>query len=304
MTGQVCIQHAPGTLCEVRGKRLWVEQCGEGEPLVLLAGLGPAGSHAIFHPHFDDLHRDFRVIYVDLYGRGRSDRPGSLTDITFAEDVLDVKALIKQLCPDGAHLFGFSYGGLISLQVTLDEPFSVRSLLLCNSLHSPQMWQKNHDNINHVIRCQLPEVWAAIQRIRAQGEVSTSPEMQALFGRATALVRFYNPENASRLLTEPGARNTELYPVFCGKDVDFDIGGQLLSIPDFRPRLKEISVPVKVLAGRHDRALYPDLQREFEQGCVELEFLERSGSFSFIEENERVLSLLRAHCRRTSGCNG
>lgn len=72
------VQHAPGAFHEVRGKRLWVEQAGNWQPLMLLSGLGPAGSHALFHPHFDALHADFRVIYVDLYGRGRSDKPDDL----------------------------------------------------------------------------------------------------------------------------------------------------------------------------------------------------------------------------------
>jgi hypothetical protein len=49
---------------------LWVEHEGDGEPVLLLAGLGPAGSHVVFHPHFNDLAKTHRVIYLDLYGRG------------------------------------------------------------------------------------------------------------------------------------------------------------------------------------------------------------------------------------------
>jgi len=83
------------------------------------------------------------------------------------------------------------------------------------------------------------------------------------------------------LLTEPGSRNVELYPVFCGADVDFIIGGQLPAIPDFRPRLKSVRVPVLVLAGRYDRALYPQLQQQFVEFAPQarLAIMERSGSF-------------------------
>ncbi|MGY2174856.1 alpha/beta fold hydrolase [Pseudomonas azotoformans] len=289
--------HAPGAFHEVRGKRLWVEQTGDGQPLILLSGLGPAGSHGLFHPHFDALHADFRVIYVDLYGRGRSDKPEELGDISFAQDVLDIAALISQLCPEGAHLFGFSYGGLISLQVALDQPDMVRSVLLCNTLYSPQMWQQNHENINQIIATQLPHVWEQISQLHVAGEVSTSPRMQALFGQAAPLVRFHDPANARKLFSEPGSRNTELYPLFCGADVDFSIGGQLLQIPDFKPLLDHLVPPTKVLAGRFDRALYPALQLGFQCARVELVFLEQSGSFGFIEDNEAVLGHIRAHCR-------
>jgi hypothetical protein len=84
------VSHAPGRHYPVRGHRLWVEAEGDGEPLVLLAGLGPAGSHVIFHPFFTGLAGTHQVIYVDLHGRGRSDRPANLAGITFTDDVTDV----------------------------------------------------------------------------------------------------------------------------------------------------------------------------------------------------------------------
>lgn len=69
-----------------------VETEGDG-PLLLLAGLGPTGSHVIFHPFFAGMARTHRVIYVALYGRGRSDRPADLADVTFRSDVAGIAAL-------------------------------------------------------------------------------------------------------------------------------------------------------------------------------------------------------------------
>ena len=49
------------------------------------------------------------------------------------------------------------------------------------------------------------------------------------------------------------------------------------------------------MAGRYDRALYPRLQRQFTESDprIRLEFLERSGSFSHVEEPEAVFALVR-----------
>ncbi|MFC0861742.1 alpha/beta fold hydrolase [Sphaerimonospora cavernae] len=289
------INHPAGRHYEVRGHRLWVETEGSGEPVLLLAGLGPAGSHLIFHPFFSDLAEDYQVIYVDLFGRGRSGAPDDLSQITFRDDVADVAALIEQLGLGPVHIYGFSYGGLLGQALALDHGHLVRSLVLANSLHSPEMWQLNHANINRELANQAPEVWAKIQKLRIGGLASTSPELREQFAAATKLVRFFNPDNAALLLNEPGARNIELYPVFVGSDVDFIIGGEVARIPDFRPRLKEITVPTLVLAGRHDRALYPKLQREFVVHAPQFEFrvLERSGSFGHVEEPETVFGLLR-----------
>ncbi len=287
------VTHAPGRHYTVRGHRLWVETEGNGEPLLLLAGLGPAGSHVIFHPFFTGLADSFQVIYVDLYGRGRSDLPRDLRDVTFAEDVADIAALIEQIGP--VHLYGFSYGGLLGQELALSHPDLVRSLIIANSLHSPEMWQANHANINAELARQHPGVWDRITALRSAGMKSTEPELAAEFANAARLVRFYNPDNAELLANEPGARNTELYPVFVGADVDFIIGGEVTRIPDFRPRLKEIGVPVMVLAGTYDRALYPRLQRQFAEfgPQIRLEFLSRSGSFSHVEEPDAVFALVR-----------
>jgi proline iminopeptidase len=289
------VSHAPGRHYEVRGHRLWAEAEGEGPPLVLLAGLGPAGSHVVFHPFFTALASTHRVVYVDLHGRGRSDRPADLAGITFGDDVADVAALIGELGLGPAHVYGFSYGGLIGQALALDHPGLVRSLIIANSLHSPEMWQANHANINAELARQDPQAWDRIIALRAQGARSADPRLAAEFAAAARLVRFCNPDNAALLATEPGARNLELYPLFAGDDVDFVIGGQIPRIPDFRPRLREISAPVMVLAGRYDRALYPGLQRQFTEHAprIRLEFLERSGSFSHVEEPDAVFALVR-----------
>jgi proline iminopeptidase len=200
-------------------------------------------------------------------------------------------------CSDPRTSYGFSYGGLLAQQLALDRPELVRSLALANTLHSPEMWQANHANINCELENQFPEVWEEILGLRARGIPSTAPEVQRLFAAAMRLVRFYNPDNAGKLahLAEPGMRNHELYPVFCGADVDFIIGGKIPAIPDFRPRLGEIACPMLIVAGRYDRALYPRWQRQLASFAPRARFLmlERSGSFAHVEEPETLFAAVR-----------
>jgi proline iminopeptidase len=150
-------------------------------------------------------------------------------------------------------------------------------------------------NLNRELANQHPETWQRIEALRAGGVRSTDPAMQQEFAAAARLVRFYDPDNAGMLASEPGSRNVELYPLFCGDDVDFVIGGEVARIPDFRPRLAELTVPLMVLAGRFDRALYPALQQGFQRFAPSSSFqvLERSGSFGHVEEPDRVHELLR-----------
>lgn len=293
------IEHPPGRLVDVNGTRLWIETEGAGEPLLLLAG-GPASSHLTFHPCFSALADESQVIYLDYRGRGKSDRPERWEDITFEQDIADVEGVREALGLGRLHLYGFSYGGMVAQAYALRYPERVGKLILANTVHSAEMWQKNHENINRELANQYPEVWEQIEALRARGVRSTAPEMQELYRVHGPLVRFFNPANATRLLSEPGARNTDLYPVFAGDDVEFFIGGEVARLPDFRPRLKELAMPLLILAGRYDRALYPRYQWEFTRYAPQARFvwMERSGSFSHIEEPGRVLELVRGFLSR------
>lgn len=294
--------HAPGRLVGVNGTELWLEEEGGGEPLLLLAG-GPAGSHVVFHPVFSALADRYRVLYPDYRGRGRSAPVLDPRSVTFQRDVDDIAALIEGLDEGPVNLYGFSYGGMVAQALALDHPGLVKRLVLANTLHSPEMWQRNHENINRELELQYPEVWAEILALRAQGIRSTDPRVQQLYAVHSRLVRFHNPDNAARLPTEPGARNAALYPVFVGDDVEFFIGGEVARLPDFRPRLRQLRMPTLVLAGRYDRALYPKQQYQFKQCApqVELVWMERSGSFSHVEEPETVVGHLRRFLATPAG---
>ncbi len=284
--------HAPGRRVDIGGRKLWVEEEGNGKPLILLPG--GAVSHLTFHPAFSSLSDKYSVIYYDYYGRGKSDRPSSYKDITFQQDVEDLELLRRALGFGKMYVYGLSYGGLVAQGYALQYGSHVKRLVLANTLHSPEMWQKNHENINAEIQNQYPERWDTIMNLRQKGIRSNHPDMMEAFIVATKIVRMYNPDNMSGILKEPDSYNYDLYWEFVGTDIDFFISHEVPKIPDFRPHLKTLTMPVLILAGRHDRALYPKYQMEFKHYCPQAEFvmMERSGSFIHIEEPERLFSLL------------
>jgi proline iminopeptidase len=286
--------HAAGKMIEVNGKSLWVEEEGSGEALILLPG-GPAASHLTFHPYFSALADRYRVIYYDYYGRGKSDRPNDYKDISFAGDVEDLEGLRRSLGLESLYLYGFSYGGMVAQEYALKYGTHVKKLILANTLHSPEMWQKNHENINREISLQYPEAFETITQLRKQGVRSDDPRMLQAFSVHSRIIRFYNPDNAAKLLKEEHSNNLDLYWTFVGNNIDFFLGGMVAQLPDFRPRLKDLRMPVLILAGRYDRALYPAYQYEFKQFCPQATFLmmEKSGTYAHIEETELLMETVR-----------
>src|SRR5688500_15146077 len=71
------------------GRRLWVVDEGQGEPVLLIAGLGLA--LRAWRREAEELARRFRVIRLDNRGAGRSDAPwGRYTTRQLAADALAV----------------------------------------------------------------------------------------------------------------------------------------------------------------------------------------------------------------------
>src|SRR5438105_13821426 len=94
------------------GYNLNVEEVGAGYPLIVLHG-GPGLDHSMFRPYLDPLGDEYRLLYVDERGQGRSDRvdPATLSLEVFARDV---DRLAEGLDLDRFALLGHSFGAIIA----------------------------------------------------------------------------------------------------------------------------------------------------------------------------------------------
>jgi len=122
----------------------------------------------------------------------------------------DLECLRQALGFDQWSRYGFSYGGPVAQGYALAYPARVRRLVLANTLYGAEMWALNHANIHRVLEHQYPEVWDQIEALRSRGVRSSDPAMQKLFAAHRRLVRWYNPEHAGRLQTEPRSRHDDL----------------------------------------------------------------------------------------------
>jgi pimeloyl-ACP methyl ester carboxylesterase len=106
-------------------KIYWSEQ-GEGEPLLLIMGLGYTSDMWFrFAPR---LSERFRVIMFDNRGVGRSDAPAGPYPVpAMAGDAL---AVLDAAGGASAHIFGISMGGMIAQEIAITRPERVRSLIL------------------------------------------------------------------------------------------------------------------------------------------------------------------------------
>lgn len=110
---------------------LWVEQIGEGLPVVLISG-GPGTSHHYFHPHFKRASSFCQLIYYDMRGVGLSDYDqGDAFSIQQAAE--DLENLRVKLGYDKWNLVGMSFGGVIAQIYALNYPHQLASMVLVSS---------------------------------------------------------------------------------------------------------------------------------------------------------------------------
>jgi pimeloyl-ACP methyl ester carboxylesterase len=110
-------------------RRIYYEVHGEGEPLVMVMGLG--ADTLAWIPQVPALSQRYRTIVFDNRDVGRSDyvdEPYEVADM--ADDAL---ALCDELQLESFHLLGVSMGGAIAQHMALAQVERLRSLTLCVS---------------------------------------------------------------------------------------------------------------------------------------------------------------------------
>jgi pimeloyl-ACP methyl ester carboxylesterase len=210
------------------GTKIYWDESGSGEPVLLIMGLGWASN--MWHRTRPALAERYRTIAFDNRGAGRSDvPPGPYVMATMAADaaaVLDAAGL------ESAHLIGASMGGMIAQEFALQYPKRVRSLLLS---------------------CTAPGGAHSVQ--------ADAAALQMLFNRgggpaerAEAAVPFiYDASTPRDRIDEDLDVLSEWYPNPQGYMAQL----QAILAWEAYSRLPQITVPTLIVHGEHDRLVPP-----------------------------------------------
>jgi pimeloyl-ACP methyl ester carboxylesterase len=111
---------------DINGTRIHFQIEGEGEPLILIPGLGL--DYTYYQLGVPAMSAAARTIAVDPRGVGRSDKdPHETYSVEIWAD--DIAELITALGYDDAHVLGTSLGGAIACSLAVRHPEKVRSLI-------------------------------------------------------------------------------------------------------------------------------------------------------------------------------
>lgn len=110
------------------GVRLYYEDHGQGDPLLLTHGYG--ASTGMWQPQLSAFQDTHRLVLWDMRGHGESDSPDDQALYSHDHTVEDMRALLDHLSIEHAVLVGHSLGGFLSLAFHVAYPERVRALIL------------------------------------------------------------------------------------------------------------------------------------------------------------------------------
>jgi proline iminopeptidase len=273
----------------IDGRRLYYECLGDGSPLIFLHG-GLGLDHTYFRPWLDPLADVRKLVFFDLEGNGRSDRPASFESFDHARWIQGVDAVRAALGSSQKFaLFGHSYGAFLALEYATRHPENLSALILCSGAPRADYPEVIMGNAQR--KASSPAHFAEVQR--ALSAPAVDDEAMRVGWETILPIYFhaYDAETARRACANiqysAGALNQSM--------------GVCLPRYDVTDKLAKIDVPTLILTGQDDW-ITPPVQggHRLRDGIPgsELVLFERSGHFPFIEENERFVTIVRAWLAR------
>jgi proline iminopeptidase len=275
-----------GRTVEVPGASLFVREVGSGPAVVLLHG-GPGASHDYIFPAYSRLADEFRLLFYDQRGGGRS-RVARPRAIGWRDHVADLEALRRTWGLDRIPIVGYSWGGLLALLYAAEHPDRARALALVAPAAG---WGDYHRRFKDELarRSEAPDVKRMREELEASGLRARDPAEYRRRRFALSVAGYFrDPRDA--------LRSTPFTVHLLAQQATWaSLKGYG---PELRRRLETLAVPTLILHGRYDPI--PLAWAEELAGVLRdarLVVLERSGHVPHVEEPERTFDEIRRFLR-------
>jgi pimeloyl-ACP methyl ester carboxylesterase len=263
------------------GVSLFVHEVGEGFPLIVLHG-GPGLDHKSMSPWLDALADEFRLLYVDQRGQGRSERvdPVTLSLDGFAEDV---DLLAEAMSLERFALLGHSFGAIVSTRHAIERGTAAAYVISGGGDSSEKLMADVEASLEAMGEAGKPiaESWEREKTVETEEELAELLRVQMPFHFAGKPPPGFGDDTIG---------TPEVLRHFASAGYgDFD----------YTPELGRVSRPTLVIVGEHDRTTTTRAARVLHEGIPDsaLVVVPDVGHMSFVESPETYLGAVRAFLR-------
>jgi proline iminopeptidase len=247
--------------------KLHYEEVGQGTPILFVHEF--ASDHRGWEPQMREFGKRYRCITYAARGYTPSDVPADEGAYSHMHVMRDAVAVLDHLKIDRAHIIGLSMGGYTTLQVAVNHPKRVRSIVLAGTGSGSERWYTD-DFHSHS------------RALADQFEREGSAAVAKTYGLGPSRVPFLlkDPRGFAefqRMLAEHDARGSAL--------TSRGFQGTRSSLYDFEAAIRKLSVPALIVVGDEDeRCIEPSLFLKDALAASGLVVLPKTGHVVNLEE--------------------
>lgn len=282
---------------DAKGVMIYYEEFGKGKPLMIVHG-GPGASHDYFLPYLLPLARNYRLIFIDERGSGKSERLDDATKYTVENMVEDVEAVRSALSIGKMALLGHSYGGVLAKAYALKYQNNLSHLILCSTFPSTSQMNEVFVKIKENM---APELRERINKMESEGLFGhglpyernryTNEYKIAAWGEGYFPYLYQrNPDPDYDPAGE--AFSWALYREMWGSHGEYVIDGNLKSV-EYVDKLPSIKVPTLINCGDNDECA-PSLSKEMHEKIAgsKLVIFPQSGHMTFVDQPDLFMKAI------------
>jgi proline iminopeptidase len=269
------------------GARLFYEEVGQksevGAPILFVHEF--ASDHRGWEPQMREFGKRYRCISYSARGYSPSDVPADENAYSYKHVMEDAVAVLDHLKVDAAHFIGLSMGGYTSLQVALNHPARVRSLVLAGTGSGSERWYTDdfHKHSRDLADQFVREGSAAVARTYGEGPSRLPFLLKDPRGFAEFAARLAEHDATGSARTSRGFQ------------------GARPSLYDFAADIRKLRVPALIVVGdEDDRCIEPSLFLKDTIAASGLVVLPKTGHAVNLEEPDLFNALIADFLERVT----
>ncbi|HEY5216229.1 MAG TPA: alpha/beta fold hydrolase [Pseudolabrys sp.] len=247
--------------------RLYYEEVGQGTPVLFVHEF--AADHRGWEPQLREFGKRYRCIAYSARGYTPSDVPADRQAYSYKHVMRDCVAVLDHLAIEQAHIVGLSMGGYTALQVALNHPGRVRSMVLAGTGSGSERGytEQFHQHSR-----------ALAEQFEREGAASVAKTYGLGPGRVPFLIKDPRGFAAfSQQLAEHDAQGSA--------NTSRGFQGARPSLYDFEDEIRKLTIPALIVVGdEDDRCIEPSLFLKRTIAASGLVMLPKTGHVVNLEE--------------------
>ncbi|MEN1937877.1 alpha/beta fold hydrolase [Paenibacillus sp. 102] len=262
---------------KINDYQLYVNLVGEGEPIVCLHG-GPGSEHRFFLPHMIPLSKEFKLVFYDQRGCGKSDLSEN-NQYSMKNEVENLETLRIQFGFEKMNLFGESWGSMLALLYATTYPERVNKILLTAAIG---VTAKGLERFSKELEKRLTE----------EDKIKLSELEEQLKIGESSIYDILHILDPYYVFSQETLKRKE--KITFSSEVNKTIGKDMGNNYDVTENLHRIShIPILVAQGSHD-ILTPSIIKElFLEYIPHIQFveIEECGHWTVVEQSEKMCNV-------------